>query len=1292
MSDRSNGDAPQADSGAMAERPLALLYLSGSAADVDSTTTRLLAGLTKDVRIATAPTPQAARATIENAASHEHFQALFLSPTLGEREVLHVVTTFRKARTPVAIVPIVTEAHQGLRKSAVAAGADSVMPLRDGVFVAPDATLKCIWNSPHRQADEARSDRAAAVGLGPRTVGIKLQAFLRGLKTGEPTPSHDANGSERTPEGARMRLVLNEAHVAPVRPEPVVALEQLTRDSVERIVWESTRSELDAALEAAQKDLQESVGCLTADRSAWAGKRYDLEARIVELRAAVSAGANLQTALETSRHKLQQFSEQCATERTAWDDERQRLEARLADLEIAARSADELKAALEETRRKLRQTFDLHSQQQRVWETGRRELETEVNDLRIAVAASTGVEEALEATRRELHQTRDRYESDRSAWDLTQRDLDARVEHATGQAASARAELGALGRSLEEERRALADARAELERIGEAQRSELAAHHAIQAGLEGQLNTLQTTAAAAKTAADDALEQAHRELKQARERHACDRSAWDTERRERDARVADVNSRAAAAHKELEGLRQNLDEERQAVATARAEIERISEAGRSELAARDASQADLERQVNTLQTAAAAAKTAADDALEQARRELKQARERYASECSAWDKDRREQDARVADATNRAAATRSELERLRRSLEEERQALATARAEIERLAVARHQLSKDLEARDADAQAATTARLDLETLLSATCDELQATSDRHRATSAAADEARERLESQLHDLQTTTAELTRDLAAAHADLQRTRETHETQQAQSDAARRRLVADLAETKRENAAAMAKAVSSWETERQQLERALQAHQIDVSTAVAAKAELEALLADVRSELQRAITDHRASSNDWAVARGELEARLSALEATRQELEEQLGASHRKLDETGRAQAAQFAAADAARQQLEREVADLREAVSTHDTMRSVWDAERLKHEGDLAASLSLVTEATTARADLESRLEAAESDLKRLGDGYADKAAAWEAARRQLQAELEARLRDAAIADRERQRLGDELLEMRSSHGRLSAAHQTLELQLGEETSRVRRLTEESAGLRAELHALSTANDRRRLEERLYRACRIEEVGHLAATMVSDLEALVSTIEDHGGRLARELDRSDAREDAERIHRDSERVRRMLHQLAVFSERQARPVSTLDIDDAVARMEPTIARLAGTGVDFNMRVGSHALVPILDDDLDQLLTTLVFSARSLLAVGGSLIVETSIADRDETGRSRLCLAVTASGYGAQPAESSPALELVARRCSAELIVDGAPGTSMLRVYLPVASVAA
>ena len=288
MLDTSHGDAPEADDGGLAERPLALLYLSGSAADIDSKTTRLLARLTRDVRIATAPTPQAARATIEKATNREHFQALFLSPTLGEQEVLHVVATLREARTPVAIVPVVTEAHQDLCASAVAAGADGVMSLVNGVLVAPNETLKCIWHSPHRLASQA------ATGVGRRAFG-KLQAFFRGSRIEEPMPLHATNESERTREEQPWPLVerrqKDRRKDAVTKAELDGALEEamasrnelreaLETHSVARIEWESTRTELDAALAAAQKDLQDSVGHLTAERSAWAGRRHDLEARL----------------------------------------------------------------------------------------------------------------------------------------------------------------------------------------------------------------------------------------------------------------------------------------------------------------------------------------------------------------------------------------------------------------------------------------------------------------------------------------------------------------------------------------------------------------------------------------------------------------------------------------------------------------------------------------------------------------------------------------------------------------------------------------------------------------------------------------------------------------------------------------------------------------------------------------------------------------------------------------------------------------------------------------------------
>jgi hypothetical protein len=156
--------------------------------------------------------------------------------------------------------------------------------------------------------------------------------------------------------------------------------------------------------------------------------------------------------------------------------------------------------------------------------------------------------------------------------------------------------------------------------------------------------------------------------------------------------------------------------------------------------------------------------------------------------------------------------------------------------------------------------------------------------------------------------------------------------------------------------------------------------------------------------------------------------------------------------------------------------------------------------------------------------------------------------------------------------------------------------------------------------------------------------------------------------------------------------------MLRQLLAFSRRQLQPLPEIEVTDFVQRTQPVLARLCGTEVDLSMNVGPAAVVAIVDEDLEQLITTLVFSARERLTVAGSLVVETSRLDAGEiasTGKGpstpagpRLRLTVTASCYGVQPPQPSSALELIVRRCGAELQLDGTPGrTSVLHAYLPI-----
>src|SRR5690606_36651726 len=73
-----------------------------------------------------------------------------------QNEVQALITSLRRDRVPIAIVPIVDDAHQDLFASAVAAGADDVLVQREGTLVNVNETLTRIRQSPHLFPTEQR--------------------------------------------------------------------------------------------------------------------------------------------------------------------------------------------------------------------------------------------------------------------------------------------------------------------------------------------------------------------------------------------------------------------------------------------------------------------------------------------------------------------------------------------------------------------------------------------------------------------------------------------------------------------------------------------------------------------------------------------------------------------------------------------------------------------------------------------------------------------------------------------------------------------------------------------------------------------------------------------------------------------------------------------------------------------------------------------------------------------------------------------------------------------------------
>jgi hypothetical protein len=444
-------------------------------------------------------------------------------------------------------------------------------------------------------------------------------------------------------------------------------------------------------------------------------------------------------------------------------------------------------------------------------------------------------------------------------------------------------------------------------------------------------------------------------------------------------------------------------------------------------------------------------------------------------------------------------------------------------------------------------------------------------------------------------------------------------------------------------------------------------------------ATRHQLEAAVTDARTAMATAADSHHAALEtrerdlrEAADARAKLEATLAKANAERQ----------RAID----THVSDRAVWDATRHQLEVDV--------TTERMAAVAAAEA--HDAELQArakEIEELQEAVGVRAKIEAALIKTEAERQEAIAAHASDRAAWNATRH----ELEARLRHAATVEQDRQNLQEALEQSRVDHAALLSAQESTERQLTETTTRLDDLAAESEAFRQRVEAEFNGDIRAELEERLHEARRLEEVGRLAGAMTPDIKDLVSSIDRCGTELTAALDASDPRrQSAEAIVASSKRASGLLRQLLAFSEKQSKALAPVEVNDAVWRVEPVLTQLLGTDIDLKIALGPSGVISAGEDDVDHLVTAVVLSARDLLPVGGSLAIETrrveagqvTLDQPDGSITGHFLLIITASGYGVQPAQASPALELAVQRCGGELYFDGTGNRAIFQVRFSLA----
>ena len=155
------------------------------------------------------------------------------------------------------------------------------------------------------------------------------------------------------------------------------------------------------------------------------------------------------------------------------------------------------------------------------------------------------------------------------------------------------------------------------------------------------------------------------------------------------------------------------------------------------------------------------------------------------------------------------------------------------------------------------------------------------------------------------------------------------------------------------------------------------------------------------------------------------------------------------------------------------------------------------------------------------------------------------------------------------------------------------------------------------------------ERRRAEQQLQQAQKMEAVGRLAGGLAHDFNNLLTAITGYA-ELARDALEPDdpARDDIEEISAVSERAAALIKQIMAFSRRQMLLPRRLDLNAVVLEMEKMLGRLVGEHIELAI-VPAPDLATVMADpgQLEQVIVNLVVNSRDALPGGGRIEIETS-----------------------------------------------------------------
>jgi PAS domain S-box-containing protein len=159
-------------------------------------------------------------------------------------------------------------------------------------------------------------------------------------------------------------------------------------------------------------------------------------------------------------------------------------------------------------------------------------------------------------------------------------------------------------------------------------------------------------------------------------------------------------------------------------------------------------------------------------------------------------------------------------------------------------------------------------------------------------------------------------------------------------------------------------------------------------------------------------------------------------------------------------------------------------------------------------------------------------------------------------------------------------------------------------------------------------ITDITERRRLEEQLRQAQRMESIGQLAGGVAHDFNNLLTVIQGHASLMEVAPDLApDVFDSIQQIIIAAQRAENLTRQLLAFSRRQFLLPRQLDLNEVVGEMSKMLRRILGEDIALQFQPG-QPLPPVHADPgmIEHVLLNLALNARDAMPRGGRLVITT------------------------------------------------------------------